>query len=271
MTYSHPHRLAIHGALGGVQLPIHMKSMMGALKHVPKAHRHALMIHMLNANPLSGAMRTTASASHDMSSLIQFLPPPAASAQQGDASLASTPSPATVGPPSGQLMIGNDGLASLFAKPKVTTAFAAQPPMKALADDMLGADDPEHVDEGDLDPLQHLENAIAGVVQHKASQKAANKLVRKPAAAESLVSTTSKAPTMKRPAAAITHVHGVDMTDVFDKLKRVKKGECSYGAYTSRAFDTAKRRALKAGSCHADALTFARKNFAIAADMYYKR
>ena len=92
--------------------------------------------------------------------------------------------------------------------------------------------------------------------------------MKRPAAAPS--AGLKRKPAAQLSAATRAVTAGIGMQDVFDRLKRLKQGEITYGAYTSRAFDTAKRRAEQAGACREDALAFGRANFAIAADMYRK-
>ena len=78
---------------------------------------------------------------------------------------------------------------------------------------------------------------------------------------------------MKRPATAhvrgsevLSHVDGVDMQDVFIKL-REEKGPITRGAFTSRAHDVAKNRAKKIVDIE-DARKFARYNYQQASKLY---
>ena len=261
-----------------------MKTMMKTLKHVPKAQQQFVMLQLLGAQQ-SGSSR---SPPVDLSSVIQMCQPmgtktPAsADLAVEDQATSKVTSPST---PHAAMTLGNS-LQRMFApalkvpdaRPSIdsTTSSMPAPRIPALMDTPTAMD---HVAgdeaEDDDDPLRDLEKAIGDAVEQKAKNKAAAKqaakLVNKrPAAAEPSAASTAKSTgaTLKRPASALTSIN-VDMRDVFTSLKKVKKGEISYGAYTSRAFDTAKRRALKTGACKDDALAFARSNFAIASSMYY--
>ena len=82
----------------------------------------------------------------------------------------------------------------------------------------------------------------------------------------------SSSSVLKRPASAarsdplLSHVEGVDMTDVFTKL-RLEKGPISRGAFTSRAHDVAKNRAKKHVSME-EASQFARYHYKQASILY---
>ena len=75
---------------------------------------------------------------------------------------------------------------------------------------------------------------------------------------------------LKRPAApnkeVLSHVDGVNMKDVFDKL-REEKGPITRGAFTSRAHDVAKNRAKKKIDIE-EACKFARYNYQEASKLY---
>ena len=67
--------------------------------------------------------------------------------------------------------------------------------------------------------------------------------------------TDTVAKVLKTPAGIATPT-GIDMNDVFDDLKKNYKG-MTKGAFTSRAYDTARRRALKAELSEDDAKALA--------------
>ena len=254
-----------------------MKTMMKALKHVPQAHQQQfVMMQMLGAQQ-SGISRSSAPV--DLSSVIQMCQPsftktPAAAVEDQATSNVAPPST-----PHAAMTLGNS-LHHMFAplkladaQPSIGSTTSSMPPTTPALMDTSTAKHHDVAAEDDEDPLRDLENAIGDAVEQKAKDKAAAKQAaklqpkRKPAGAEPSAASAAKSITLKRPASALAPI--VDMGDFFTSLKKVKKGEISYGAYTSRAFDTAKRRALRAGACKEDALTFARSNFAIASSMYY--
>ena len=80
---------------------------------------------------------------------------------------------------------------------------------------------------------------------------------------------TASKSVLKRPSAALevlSHIEGVDMTDVFIKLRK-EKGPISRGAFTSRAHDVAKTRAKRKVDIDA-ASAFARYNYKQASALY---
>lgn len=74
---------------------------------------------------------------------------------------------------------------------------------------------------------------------------------------------------MKKPARAERGVHKVhvDMRDIFKKLRAARK-TLGKGAFTSRAYDSAKRRAKKAGHTTEDVSAFAREQYSIALELW---
>ena len=251
-----------------------MKNIMKTLKHVPKAQQQFVMMQLLGAQQCSSR-----SPPADLSNVIQMCQP---SFAKTPASAVEDQAPSNVTSPStlhATMTLGNS-LQRVFVPPKVgdapTTSSMPAPTIPALMDTAPAAKNrvaAAEAEDADDDPLRDLEQAIGDVVEQRAKTKAAAKQAakvnKKPAAAEPASTAKSSGACLKRPASALTSIPEVDMEDFFKKLKSVKKGAISYGAYTSRAFDTAKRRATRAGACKEDALAFARSNFAIASRMYY--
>ena len=79
---------------------------------------------------------------------------------------------------------------------------------------------------------------------------------------------------LKRPAASTVEWNElkrkVSMNDVFSALGKLKRADITRGAFTSRASDTAKRRALSIGADREVALEFARVHYGTACAMYDK-
>ena len=62
----------------------------------------------------------------------------------------------------------------------------------------------------------------------------------------------------------------IDMTDVFKKLKKVRKSTVKRNAFNSRAYGPAKSRAVREGADHATASDVGRINCAKASNLYDK-
>ena len=130
-----------------------------------------------------------------------------------------------------------------------------------------------HMDDGgDDSPVGEMETEL--LKAHAARKKAPKASAAAPkakVAAKAAPAPKSKA-AMKRPAATLKRPAAdasstaVDMTDVFETLSSC--GHLSRGAFTSRAYDSAKRRATAQGMTVEDAKTFARLQFQKAAEMY---
>lgn len=269
------------GSISGTDAPAQMKNMMKMLKQVPKAQQQAWMHQMFQsygARSLSPAEPTIRLCKQEHSAYEPMQ----------DAALEDTRPCAHGAPHAAMVGVGlrglfpplkvADNMSPRSIAPSRAPSRAAAAPMHAIMDkntdkntdkdavdiDMDNDTDNDTDKDTDKDdPLLQLEAAIKHTVKAKAIAKQ-GKHMKKPAGANSVLK--------RKPASAGlgTATAGVGMQDVFDRLKRLKQSEITYGAYTSRAFDTAKRRAEQAGACREDALAFGRANFAIAADMYRK-
>ena len=109
-------------------------------------------------------------------------------------------------------------------------------------------------------PKAKAPKASPKVAAKAAAPKAAPKIDAAPTATAAIL---KRPATLKRPAAAST---AVDMTDAFETLSSC--GHLTKGAFTSRAYDSAKRRATQHGMTVEDAKMFARAQFQKAAEMY---
>ena len=124
---------------------------------------------------------------------------------------------------------------------------------------------PGNKKKGPLPIVDAAEGAVA-------APKAGKAILKRPSAEVGAAVASPKA-TMKRPAAEVAGaafkkpaalVHGVDMADVFEALRN--EGAKSLGAFTSKAYDTAKRR-MK-GYDKDTAKVFAQEQYKLAADLW---
>ena len=119
--------------------------------------------------------------------------------------------------------------------------------------------------EGSIEEMEA--KALKAMAYNKASMAAAATAKERPATAtlEEYVE-----PKMLKPAATSGDIAiKVETNDVFKKLRSDASG-LSRGAATSRAYDSARRRALSAGYSHEDAKAFASEQYAEASKLWDK-
>ena len=145
---------------------------------------------------------------------------------------------------------------------------APEPLTDAAADSVAGA-----AAASSKDVVTEMEEKMLSAYGAAKAANGAAKVAKRPAsdmaAATEPAASKKPAGAMKRPAAA--HVQTsvtVGMKDVFDGLRRDHK-TLSRGSFTSRAYDSAKRRALAAGNDMSDTIAFAKVQFAHATKLWH--
>jgi hypothetical protein len=149
-------------------------------------------------------------------------------------------------------------------KAELRTARAATIPRACIADiDVAVADDVHAV--GSVDDMERCMLASKATAARAAAARAKGKACKRPAAAILVGACKRPAAAMPCPAPA----GAVDMHDVWAGLER-DYGTISYGAFTSRAYDSARRKSLKRGHTNVQAKAFAKSMYTIAVELYEK-